>query len=485
MFLLRYRTRALRRWIGAHTFELFCLAPVIAGGVLWVLDRQLSHLREPLVRLWSEPHPSLGAVGLLVSLLILIAGLPATFRELYDHRGPSGALDALPIPASTRFHTSLAIELTRALPTFGVLLLAAGTLADDLLPPAAILATRCMRLLAVLAVLVLGRVVAALLLGHYPRLARGWWWLAGALALLAGAAPEPLRRLIFLPLLAPATQIQTVVTDALGVAADGDTSVRTELLLLATTIGVLYLLARTLYLTWHRRDLETVVPSSKIPRGTSRLLTLRNGAIAVQAQRDITLVLRRFSQAVPLATGIWLLLVGVVLTVLTEDRLPELWRQRLAIAGLALSVLAIVALVPFLLKHQLPRFWIERSTGVDLEQIWRAKLWTAALLAAVPTLAGVAILSLAPLDLPARGAAILQFLAAAWIITSLLALAVFEIAAQPLLGLLFGSLLGLALAGLFIFYPQAWWLWAALYFYVAGQIAGRATRRVKLLEVEA
>ena len=147
-------------------------------------------------------------------------------------------------------------------------------------------------------------------------------------------------------------------------------------------------------------------------------------------------------------------------------------------------MLAIVALVPFLLKHQLPRFWIEKSTGVDLERIWAAKLWTAALLALLPFAAGVVILAAAP-DLSSAGkaVAILQLAAAAWIVTSVLALAVFEIAAQPLLGLLFGSLLGLALAALFIFYPQAWWLWAVGYLWVASQIAGRATRRVRLVEV--
>ncbi len=483
MLLLRYRARVLRRWIGAHAFELFCLAPIIVGGVLWVLDRQLTHLRGPLARLWGQEHPSLGATGLIVCLLLIAFGLPTTFRELYDHRRASGYLDVLPIASTTRFNASVAVEMVRVLPAFGVLLLAAGALAGDLLPPVADLASRCLRLLAALLTLALGRFVAALLLGHYPRLARGWWWLAGFLVLFAIAAPERIRWLIFLPLWAPATQLQAVVTEALGLAGQGTNSVGFEALALASTAGALYLAARTGYLAWHRRDLEVVAPTVGIRRRAIGFLTRKTGAIAVQVSRDVTLVLRRFSQAVPLAAGIWLLLDGVSWTVLADDRLPELWRQRLAVAGLALSVLAVVALVPFLLKHQLPRFWIERSTGVDLEQIWRAKLWTAAVLAAAPALVGVAVLSTASIDLAARGVAILQFLAAAWIVTSIVALAVFEIADQPLLGLLFGALLGLALSALFVFYPKAWWLWAALYVYVASQIAGRATRRVRLLEV--
>ncbi len=481
MLLLRYRARVLRRWIGAHAFELFCLAPIIVGGVLWVLDRQLTHLRGPLAQFWGQDPQSLGATPLIGALLLLAFGLPSTFRELYDHRRASGYLDALPIAATTRFNASLAVEMIRILPTFGVLLLAAGALAGDLLPPITVFATRCLRLLTALWVLALARFVAALLLGHYPRLARGWWGLAGVLVLLAIAAPEPVRWLLFLPLAASAAQFQTVVTEALGVSAGQ--GVDLQALALISTAGVLFLAARSGYLAWHRRDLEVVAPTVGVRRKALGFLTRKTGAIAVQVRRDVTLVLRRFSQAVPLAAGLWILLDGVALTVLADDRLPELWRQRLAVAGLALSVLAVVALVPFLLKHQLPRFWIERSTGVDLEQIWRAKLWTAALLAAAPALAGVAVLSTASIDLAARGVAILQFLAAAWIITSIVALAVFEIAEQPLLGLLFGALLGLALSALFVFYPQAWWLWAALYVYVASQIAGRATRRVRLLEV--
>ncbi len=489
LLILRYRGRALRRWIGAYAFELFCLSPIIVGGALWVLDRQLTHLRQPLARALRDAgeSPSLACLGL--ALLLLAVALPATFRELYDHRGASGTLDALPIPATARFHASLAVELTRILPALGVLLLATGALAGELLPFSLDLAERCARLAAALTVIALGRFVTALALAHFSLLARGRWLVIGALVLLALAAPESARRMIFLPLLAPAAQLQTVFSSAL--VDSGDSGMAAEPWTLAATALILYALAGGAYLTWHRRDLEVAARLSGARdhgrRWTARLLDWqsRSGkAVAVQVVRDLALVLRRFSQAVPLAAGIALVLDAAVLVVLADGRLPELWQPRLAAAGLALSVLAVVSLVPFLLKHQLPRFWIEKSTGVDLEQIWKAKLQTAAILAAAPVLAGTAILLAAPFDAAAKGTAILQLLAAAWIVTSILGLAVFEIAAQPLLGLIFGSLLGLALSALFVFYPQAWWLWAVLYVYVAGQIAGRATRRVRLLEIE-
>ncbi len=485
LLILRYRLRALRRWIGGHAFELFCLAPVIAGGVLWVVDRQLSQLRVPLARFLADP-PASNAASLALALLLVAVALPATVRELYDHRGASGTLDALPVPGAARFHASLAAELARALPALAVLLLAAGALAGELLPPAAALAERSGRLLAALLTLALSRFASALTLVHFRLLVRGRWLLPGTLAILAVAAPHPAARLLLLPWLAPAAQLERVFVDALG--ASGLSSAWAGPWPLAATAAVLYLLARGQYLAWHRRDLEVAgrLSGARTGRLAARLLALSGRPAAVQVGRDLALVLRRFSPAVPLAAGLALLLDAAVLAVLTDSALPDLWRQRLAVAGLVLSVLAVVALVPFLLKHQLPRFWIEKSTGVELEQVWRAKLGTAALLAGVPVLTGAAILLAAPsLAAAAKGTAILQLLAASWIVTSILGLAVFEIAAQPLLGLLFGSLLGLALAALFVFYPQAWWLWAVLYAWVASQIASRATRRVRLLEVEA
>ncbi len=483
LLILRYRLRALRRWTSAHAFELFVLAPVIVGGVLWVVDRQLTHLREPLARSVAGADSAAAAGSLAVALLLVAAGLPATLRELYDHRGASGTLDALPVPASARFHAALAAELARVLPALGVLLLAAGALAGDLLPPAAVLAERSGRLLAALLVLAISRFAATLMLVHFRLLTRGRWLVLGALSTLAVAVAHPAARLLLLPWLAPAAQLEWVFLDALEAPEAG--AAWAGAWPLAVTLLALYLLARSLYLAWHRRDLEVAgrLSGARVGRLVSRLLAFSARPAAVQVGRDLALVLRRFSPAVPLAAGLALLFDGAVVAVLADSSLPSLWRQRLAVAGLVLSVLAVVALVPFLLKHQLPRFWIEKSTGVELEQIWRAKLWTAALLAGVPVLVGVVLLLAAPgLDAAAKGAAILQLSAAAWIVTSVLALAIFEIAAQPLLGLLFGSLLGLALAALFVFYPQGWWLWAVLYAWVAGQIAGRATRRVCLVE---
>ncbi len=483
LLILRARLRAFRRGVGAHAFEIFVLGPVIAGGALWVLGRQLAHLRAPIAaHLDAGAFGSPGAPSLALALALIAVAVPATFRELFDHRRADGTLDALPIPAGARLHAALAVELARALPAGAVLLLAAGALAGGLPAAPAALAAWASRIAAAVLTLALARFAAVLWLAHWRR---AWLPVAGVAA-LGLWAPHPALRLALLPCLAPAAQLETVGLDAVG-AAPAASAPWAGVGPTAATALALYLLARFAYLAWHRRDLESAARPARDRRWPRRLALPRRLAadpVAVQVVRDLRLVRRRFSPAVVTSVALALVLHGVALTLLADSGLPSPWRLRLAVVALTLAVLAVVALVPFLLKHELPRFWIEKSTGVPYERIWQAKLWTAALLALAPFALGAVILAAAPGLAPgARWTAVLQLAAAASVVTSIVAPAVFEIAARPLLGLLFGSLVGLALAALFIFYPQAWWLWAVGTLWVAGQIAGRATRRVRLTEV--
>ncbi|MEM7356543.1 MAG: hypothetical protein AAF657_37350 [Acidobacteriota bacterium] len=514
LFILRYRLRALGRAIRAHGFEIFCLGPVIVGGTLWVADRNLGHLREPLtqrVEAGVITAAQLEVASLVLALLLVAISLPACFRELYGHRRAAGVLDTLPVSEPVRFYVSLALEGIRCLPALVVLLILAGALGGEILPPLSVLIERVIRLLGALIVLAMARLVTTMVLVHWRSVTPSRWqtagrWLGLTTYLALGlVAPHPALTLLLLPWLAPAAQLEVVVRQALGVRSEAMTPWG-EPWALAVTALVLLLLSRALYLAWRRRDLEvasrlTVEPRSTAgehPRAGAGLLPqLFSGLappgrfgmtrpLAAQIVRDLGLVRRRFSLAVPLSLAAALVFQAIAATLLLDARLDPLWRQRLAVVGLTLSALAAVALVPFLLKHQLPRFWIEKSIGVELEQIWRAKLWLAGLLATAPFLAGALLLALTP-DFGAvtKVTIILQLGAATLAVASILGLAVFEIAAQPLLGLVFGSLVGLAMAALFVFYPQGWWLWLVFYGYVAGQIAGRATRRVRLVEVEA
>ncbi|MEM7582784.1 MAG: hypothetical protein AAF560_05345 [Acidobacteriota bacterium] len=497
--ILRLRLRALGRWIRAYGFELFFLGPMILGGALWVLQRQLDLLRAPILRFLD--HPPLPydlplPVMVALALLLFVLPLPATLRELYGRRGGGGALDPLPVPVTTRFHVALAAEVPSIIPTLLALLAAIHVITERPWLSLGLVETGW-RLLSALATLALLRIALALAVARSRRgmlSAVTSRWLAPLLLVapllaLALSIAQPLASFCFLLWLPAAAQIEIAVRASQSVSSGGIwTSPATQLVLL---VG-LYAITRMLFTRWHRRNLEVarqlVAPNRSRGGQWQRKLLLRwiaSRPIAAQLIRDLTLVARRFSPAVPLSAMLMLTAQFVAASWLHDASLPMLWRERLAVLVLTFSVLSLVALVPFLLKHQLPCFWLEKTTGVELELVWKTKLWTAAVLGCLPLGIGALVLLSPPeLALASKGSMILQLIATTWIVTSVLGLAVFEIAAQPALGLVFSSLVALALAALIIFYPQGWWLWLAFHGYAAGQIAGRASRRVKLLEIE-
>ncbi len=301
---------------------------------------------------------------------------------------------------------------------------------------------------------------------------------------------------MLLPWRAVAVQLRAVLGEALAVpatVADGG------LAELAATVVAAYLVAGWLFLRYRRRDLERAAAvgwrsrSARRARALPRLaagfrrlpIARRESSVATQVGRDLLLVGRRFSPAVVLAAGLALVIEAAVFLVLPGLGFGDPWTRRFAVLGSVAAEVCLVALVPLLLKHQLPRLWLEKTSGVPPEEVWRAKLWLARLLAAPAVVLGGALLWTLPgASGSGLGAALLQLLAAAWIVASMVGFAAFEIAAQPVLGLLFSSLVGMALAALFVVVPEVWWMWAALYLYLAGKLAARASGRVRFTEVE-
>ncbi|MEO1367975.1 MAG: hypothetical protein AAFX50_12445, partial [Acidobacteriota bacterium] len=136
------------------------------------------------------------------------------------------------------------------------------------------------------------------------------------------------------------------------------------------------------------------------------------------------------------------------------------------------------------LHRQLPVFWLEKATGVPLEQVWAAKVWLSGLLAIPGWGSGVLLLAvLGPGTWVERLVAAGQLTATSLVISALFGLACFEIATEPLIGTLWSSLVAVSLASLFVLYPQGWWLWLLAAGWAGGELGKRASRRVKLTEV--
>ena len=250
--------------------------------------------------------------------------------------------------------------------------------------------------------------------------------------------------------------------------------------------------AGVLSLGWRRRDLERVARITRsrrratrlpLPAAVARRIDSRFGtAVTASLRRDLRLVLRRFSPVVPLALAVALAASAVAVRLVTDGTVVAAWRAEMLVAGFVVATLAVAAIVPFLLADQLPKMWIERSTGVSPEQIWCGKALLALLLAVVPAAIGmVALVILLP---PSQSAlAVVQLVCSAGVVASMVGASVFEIGEEPRLGLILASFPGLALACLILLYPIATVLWLAAAGVAVGEMVKRSARRVRFTDV--
>ncbi|MEM1203846.1 MAG: hypothetical protein AAGN66_11505 [Acidobacteriota bacterium] len=490
LHLLRARWRMARRRVADAAFPLFILGPILLGAAAWIGERYL-HLGRPLLAAWLASNP--GVAGPAFALAVSLALWPGTVGELYG-RGRD-LLDALSVGEGVRFAaTATALGVRSAIPTLVVLgVLIASTVEGA--PP------RTPALVAGL--LAAGAYLSFLVLLLAPVLVRFGWATSGRLLVLGGllvggAALGHILPGDFLPgetglwLLAPWWPAARVYELALGQALAVTPADPGAYLQVLAFLPPALALAALPHRRWRRGDLETAL-ALDLPQRRGFLTRLgrlagwvAGGGEPVRSllRRDVLLVLRRFSAAVPIAVGLGLAVnAGVAATVVAAGG-TELWVRRLVVGGPVLAVLTVTAIVPFLLAHQLPRLWLERTHGVQLEHVWQTKLRLAAVLAVPPMILGLGIVVTLTSGGPwERGAAGLQFLAAAAVVPVVVGLSVFEIADQPILGLVFASLVALAMAALMVLYPAAWWLWLIAYGWVASLIAGRASRRVRFTEV--
>jgi hypothetical protein len=139
-----------------------------------------------------------------------------------------------------------------------------------------------------------------------------------------------------------------------------------------------------------------------------------------------------------------------------------------------------------LLKHQLPYYWMEASSGVPLESIWRSKLWFTRSLG-LAALAASCVAALLSGRFEAVELAVVAFQCAmvALTISSFVGVMVFEIAGDPVLGITLSGAVSLSLAGLFVVAPEYSLLWLAFLAFGFAKMGERAEERLRFIEVEA
>ncbi len=491
-WILRFRARSGLRYLGANAFVLAVLGPLIIGSLFLVVDRGVLLARDTVRDVAFAGTSALPGPGFLIlSLLLTALGLGYAFDEMYPRRDPRILLDVLPVRAPVRFVVAwLACLVANGL-AWGGMVLAASLLGADgpTLPPVDVWAHLALALLP-LAGIQLIAVLATVRLQLFragPVLAGGA--VLAAMAVL-GARWPTLSAIVLAPWLATASQIERAFGVVLGVDLSA-ISTRAWVggwPLLAVTTLASAAVAYGLMARCQRGDRARAHALRPPGRGEfgdwlAHRLARLGPPIAAQVVRDVLLVLRRFSPIVYVAATLTILANLLVLFVVPTLGLGPFWHGRIALVGVVAGVLAQVALVPFVLRHELPRFWFERAAGVAAPQIWRAKLWLARLLALPPAGIGAVVLAAVPQSTSAYGIAILELVLAAWVVSSLIGVATFEIADRPLLGLIFSTLVALAWASLMIFYRQLLPFWLIGYAIVAGSIADRATHRVRFTEV--
>ncbi|HEX8351789.1 MAG TPA: hypothetical protein VF611_02615, partial [Pyrinomonadaceae bacterium] len=110
--------------------------------------------------------------------------------------------------------------------------------------------------------------------------------------------------------------------------------------------------------------------------------------LAAQLARDLRLTLRGFSSAVYAAAGVCVLVFLLLVALLAGGAVPAgeaegwtsaTWLPRVLAVKFAcvLGAASLASLLPVLVAHQRPHFWLERSAGLDGEDAWRAKLYLA------------------------------------------------------------------------------------------------------------
>ena len=502
--ILAARSRIFVRFLRRHAFVLFVLGPMIVGAVAWVGERYLDLLRGPLSdlllstdgsgRIEWDPRAALLVAWALVGVL-----WPSTVREIYG-RGGDGQdlLDALPVPERDRFMVGAAVVAARAVGL--VAALAALLWALDRSPDGVSFAG-----LLPLAGAAAVQVAWLTMIGVAGTVRLGWTAGRGLIFVVLGVgllgtvglsyAPG---RMLVVPWLWPGEVLVAILARALASSGEATAPTAWPALTLAdpAVLGAGLLLslggAALLSLRFRRADLERARQVERSWRGGAgsgsmwRLLAAKVAiAEGAQLRRDLLMIRRRFSPVVTLAGSTALAAWLGAAAVAHDAALPETWRLRAMILLGTVACLASVSIVPFLLKAQLPVFWLEKSTGVALEHVWRTKLVLSGL-AALPSLVlGSALLfGLGPGEALEVVYAAGRLALCCMMVSVLVGISVFEIAEQPVLGLLLSSFVAGGVSSLMIFYPAAWWLWLVFFGYFASQLAARASRRVRYTEAE-
>ena len=357
--------RCRLRWARQHVYSWLVLAPI----VLALSYATVSRLASTVDLRTLHPGALLG-LACLLNLCLICASLSRATSELYHLRRPESLFEALPIDASTHLHAALLVRTGRtavaALALLSVLSRFGGGIPGGLTILAPLFS-------------------AVILMASVEILAALNWIHWGHRRTMTVAA------LASLATLTTAALAGRLSLDIAGLGEPGD-----RLLWLITSLAwaaALYIIARISHRRWRASDLEYAARLDLTGSGgvfLAQLLTRRiRGIVGAQLTRDLLLTLRGFSSAVYVAWAFASLWTVSLVSLLATDALPYsaegvgwldvTWLPSVMAIKVAcvLGIVSMSALLPVLLGHELPHFWLERASGTTGLDMWRTKLWYA------------------------------------------------------------------------------------------------------------
>jgi hypothetical protein len=496
----------LARWLGwyrqlrSQAFELFVLGPIVLGGALLIADRYLMVGAPYLAGLLASEKGAL-RLGLLAAMIFAALAAAGVFRELYGERAGASLYDILPVSEGQRLVLAALASAVAALPASLLWTLGGYGLSYWMeTPPLPLLEAWGLSFLAFWSLVLLDFLLVQLALRL--SLLRAAAMAALAAALLGGLVFAPTSPLL-LPLRLPGDVLAGVWSAGLepsqgeaagsprgeaprslgsppspGPPGEGGRGVRVSSPLLLQ-MAICATLAAILFLLFRKKDAgraQALVAGSR----ALRLLPAAKSPAGALVRRDLLLVLRRFSPLVPLAFAASLGMLALLPLLVSRSGLEPLPLARTFSAGGLLAAAAWVALLPYLLANQLRTFWLESSVGATAIQLAKAKAMTSLLLAAPAALAAAFLaLRLLPSE---GGLTAIAILCAAATLAISMGLAMWETPLEPAIALIYGLLIGGAIAALFVFAPAGWPFWLVAYVYLAAQLLGRVRQRIAVLE---
>ena len=196
--------------------------------------------------------------------------------------------------------------------------------------------------------------------------------------------------------------------------------------------------------------------------------------------RDVLLTLRFFSFGVVLHFMGALLCLAVMMNLLPEVRDDAKAVQVVTGMTTAFGVACLALLTPRLLKFQLPYWWLERSTSMPAEFIWRAKIWHANVISLIFPLVVVLVrISMLPTSPAQAGLVLIEQVLTGILVASFAGALVFETHQQPWLGALFSGLAATAFALIMVLLH--WAAFFVIFPYLMRQFEKRGEGRIHFL----